>query len=138
MGRPHKGGTMWHRKSKYNAKKVVVNGELYDSKKEAKRGVELGLLEQAGKITNIRRQVKYTLIPAQREPDIVGPKGGVKRGKTIEQELAYIADFIYTDLETGETVVEDVKGYRDGGAYRVFSIKRKLMLWLFGIRVKEV
>ena len=127
---------MWHKKSKYNASKVVVNGEVYDSKKEAKRGVELEMLVKAGEIANLRRQVKYVLIPAQREPDIVGPKGGRKPGKTIEQELSYIADFVYE--KDGETIVEDVKGYRDGGAYRVFSMKRKMMLYFHGIRVREV
>ena len=127
---------MWHKKSKYNASKVVVNGEVYDSKKEAKRGVELEMLVKAGEIANLRRQVKYVLIPAQREPDIVGPKGGRKPGKTIEQELSYIAYFVYE--KDGETIVEDVKGYRDGGAYRVFSMKRKMMLYFHGIRVREV
>ena len=75
------------------------------------------------------------LIPAQREPDIIGPKGGRKPGKTIEHELAYVADFVYE--QGGETIVEDVKGYRDSGAYRIFTMKRKLMLYLKGIRIRE-
>ncbi len=57
-------------------------------------------------------------------------------GKVLEQEIAYIADFVYE--KDGEEIVEDVKGYRDGGAYRVFSMKRKMMLFFKGIRVKEV
>ena len=124
------------RRNKYNASKVVANGEIYESKKEAVRGTELALLEKAGAIQNLRRQVKFVLIPAQREPDTFGPRGGRKVGRTIEQELAYVADFVYE--RDGQTVVEDVKGYRDGGAYRIFSIKRKLMLYLKGIRIKEV
>lgn len=52
--------------------------------------------------------------------------------------MKYVADFVYTDTRTNLTVVEDVKGYRDGGAYRVFVIKRKLMLQRFGIQIKEV
>ena len=136
MGRHPKGVTMWHKRSKYNAGKVVVNGNTYDSKKEAKRGMELEMLERNGEISNLRRQVKYVLIPAQREPDTIGPKGGVKKGKVIEQEVAYIADFVYE--QNGTTVVEDVKGYREGGAYRIFAIKRKLMLWVNHIRIKEV
>ena len=129
---------MWHRTkgAKYNARKVVVNGETYDSKKEAKRSLELMEKERNGEIKNLQRQVKFVLIPAQREPDIVGPKGGRKPGKTIEKELAYIADFVYE--KDGETVVEDVKGYKGGAAYNTFSIKRKLMLWINNIRVKEV
>lgn len=126
----------YRKKSKYNASKVVVDGDIYDSKKEARRGVELALAEKAGRIQNLRRQVKYVLIPAQREPDRIGPRGGRKVGKVLEQEIAYIADFVYE--KDGEEIVEDVKGYRDGGAYRVFSMKRKMMLFFKGIRVKEV
>ena len=130
---------MWYRRAKgqkYNARKVVVNGVEYDSKKEGRRALELAEKERKGEIVNLRRQVKFVLIPAQREPDIIGPKGGRKPGKTIEKELAYIADFVYE--ENGETVVEDVKGYKGGAAYSIFSIKRKLMLWINKIRVKEV
>lgn len=108
---------------------------MFDSRKELNRYKSLLLEQETGVISDLQRQVKYILIPAQREPDIIGPKGGVKKGKVLERELAYVADFVYS--MNGETVVEDVKGYRDGGAYRVFSIKRKLMLWIHGIRVKE-
>ena len=124
------------KKSKYNATKVTVDGDIYDSKKEARRGTELALAEKAGAIQNLRRQVKFVLVPEQREPDTVGPRGGRKQGKLIEKELAYVADFVYE--QDGQTIVEDVKGYRDGGAYRIFVVKRKLMLFLKGIRVTEV
>ena len=122
--------------SKYNAKKVEYNGMTFDSKRELKRYKELEILLNNGEITDLQRQVKYVLIPAQREPDIIGKKGGVKKGKTIEKECAYIADYVYK--EDGETVVEDVKGYRAGGAYSVFTIKRKLMLYVYGIKIREV
>ena len=122
--------------SKYNAKKVEYNGMTFDSKRELKRYKELELLQEAGEITNLQRQVKYVLIPAQREPDIIGKKGGVKKGKTIEKECIYVADFVYE--EDGDTVVEDVKGCKVGGAYSVFTIKRKLMLYVYGIKIQEV
>ena len=122
--------------SKYNAKKVEYNGMTFDSKRELKRYKELELLQEAGEIKNLQRQVKYVLIPAQREPDIIGKRGGVKKGKTIEKECTYVADFAYE--EDGETVVEDVKGCKVGGAYSVFTIKRKLMLYVYGIKIKEV
>ena len=111
---------------------------MFDSRKELNRYKSLLLAQETGVITDLRRQVKYILIPAQREPDIIGPKGGVKKGKIIERELAYVADFVYQ--MSGETIVEDVKGYRNPkcGAYGTFVIKRKLMLWVHGIRVKEV
>lgn len=126
------------KKNKYNAKKVEYDGLLFDSQKEVLRYKELSLLRSEGIISNLQRQVKYVLIPTQREPAVLGPRGGVKPGKLIENECSYIADFVYTVNETGETVVEDVKGYKKGEAYKVFTIKRKLMLFVYGIQVKEV
>ena len=123
--------------AKYRNEKVrTKDGETYDSRKEFRRAKELELLERAGEISNVRRQVKYTLIPAQRGPEEIGPRGGRRPGPLLERECSYVADFVYE--ENGETVVEDVKGYREGQAYNVFVIKRKLMLWIHGIRVKEV
>ena len=130
---------MWNRRrgSKYNNSKVSVDGLTFASRKEANRYYELKLLEKNGEIKNLETQVKFVLLPSQREP---GKFGSVKPGKIIERELSYIADFVYTDVSTGQMVVEDVKGYRatDAAAYRVFVIKRKLMLYMLGIRVKEV
>lgn len=123
--------------SKYLNKKIVVNGIEFDSKKEARRYQELLLLLNTGEITDLRLQVPYELIPAQKEPPTIGSKGGVRPGKTIERACIYVADFVYRDKE-GREVVEDVKGYRMGGAYSLFKIKKKLMLWRFGISVKEV
>lgn len=115
--------------NKYGNKKYFG----YDSKAEARRGAELEALERAGKICNLEKQKKYVLIPAQREPDKIGARGGKIRGKVIEREVAYYADFVYVN-EYGETIVEDVKGM----ATPEYIIKRKLMLWVNGIRVREV
>lgn len=127
--------------SKYNARKVVIDGKEFDSAKEGRRYQELLLLQKAGKISDLETQKRYELIPAQYE---MVPRYG-KRGtelkpqkKCLEKALAYIADFVYTDTDTGETVVEDVKGYRGGAAYQLYSIKRKLMLYTQGIRIREV
>lgn len=117
--------------NKYRARKILQNGESFDSKREYRRYQDLILLQRAGKISDLRRQVKYTLIPAQREPDTIGSRGGVKKGKVVERECSYTADFVYT--ENGETVVEDVKGMRT----REYVIKRKLMLYMHGIRIRE-
>ena len=126
---------------KYNNKKVMVDGIKFDSKKEAVRYKELKMLEKAGIIHDVQRQVKYVLIPAQYELTskvyVKGNnKGKPKKGKLIERECAYYADFVYT--ENGKTVVEDVKGYRDGQAYNLFTIKRKLMLYVHNIKIKEM
>ena len=118
--------------SKYNNRKVRRDGLTFDSKKEHKRYNELLLLEQAGEIANLRRQVKFVLIPTQREPSQIGTRGGVKKGKLLERECAYIADFVYT--ENGKIVVEDTKGLRT----KDYIIKRKLMLYVHNIRIREV
>lgn len=121
-------------RNKYRNEKVTVNGVVFDSKKEARRFQELRLLEMAGKITDLQRQVKFVLIPAQREPDTIGPRGAVKQGKIIEREVYYLADFVYIDNKTGEKFVEDAKGMRT----KEYIIKRKLLLWRYGIRIREV
>ena len=122
--------------NKYRNRKTIRNGIQYDSVKESRRHAELLLLERAGEISELDRQVRFVLVPAQYEPDIIGPKGGTKRGKLIEREVAYVADFVYK--QNGKLVVEDVKGYKGGGAYAVFRIKKKLMLYVQKITVKEV
>lgn len=119
-------------KSKYHNRKITRDGVTFDSRKEFRRYEELQLLQQAGEIANLRRQVKFVLIPTQREPSQIGTRGGVKKGKLLERECAYIADFVYT--ENGKIVVEDTKGLRT----KDYIIKRKLMLYVHNIRVREV
>lgn len=106
---------------KYKNRKLTIDGEVFDSQKEARRYRELALLQRAGQISDLKRQVRYELIPTQR----IG-------GKVVEKSCVYIADFVYT--ENGETVVEDTKGFRT----KDYIIKRKLMLHVHGIRIKEV
>lgn len=119
--------------NKYKSRKTSVNGVNFDSRKEADRYIELNLLSRSGAITSLKRQVKFELIPAQYEPDIINPRGKVKKGKLIERAVSYIADFVYTD-ENGKTVVEDTKGFRT----KDYIIKRKLLLYMHGIRIKEI
>lgn len=116
-------------RNKYGA--VRTGGK--DSKRESRRFQELKLMERAGIISDLKTQVKFVLIPTQRKPPTVGPRGGVKPGKLIEHECAYIADFVYRNNKTGETVVEDSKGFRT----KDYIIKRKLMLYVHGIRIYE-
>jgi hypothetical protein len=130
--------------NKFGAKKIKdpATGFVFDSKAEFTRWCELRILERAGKISNLKRQVEFELIPTQREPSTevykAGPQKGLpKPGALIEKNTKYVADFVYIDSE-GKTVVEDTKGLKKGAAYDLFVVKRKLMLWVHGIRVKEV
>ena len=121
--------------NKYKAIKTCVNGIEFDSRKESRRYQELLLLERAGVILNLKRQVKYVLIPAQYEfYERYGKKGQeLKPGqRLLEKECAYIADFVYE--ENGKLIVEDTKGVKT----KDYIIKRKLMLYTHGIRIKEV
>ena len=118
--------------NKYHNKKLQVNGESFDSMKELRRWRDLKLLEKAGVITELRRQVPFELIPDQREPDRIGPRGGRKPGRMIERKAVYIADFVYRDQD-GREVVEDCKGMRT----KDYVLKRKILLFRFGIRIFE-
>lgn len=115
---------------KYRNQIVKVGGETFQSRKELHRWEELCLMEKAGMIKNLRRQVKFILIPSQRET--VWKKGKPKPGKVIERECSYIADFLYE--ENGETIVEDAKGYRT----EAYKLKKKMMLHFHKIRIREV
>lgn len=121
------------KENKYHAEKCEYNGEVFDSKREREFYGQLKLLERCGQVSNIRRQVEYELIPAQREPDSIGKRGGVKRGKTIEAAIKYRADFVYTDRD-GVEIVVDTKGFRT----KDYILKRKMMLYFHNIRIKEV
>ena len=115
--------------NKYHAKKDFrnSNGETvkFDSRKEARRYDELRLLERAHQISDLQRQVKFVLIPAQRDP----------KGKLIERQCYYVADFTYKD-SSGRLVVEDTKS--EATRTPVYVVKRKLMLWVHGIRIREI
>lgn len=118
--------------NKLHAEKVdmtMPDGTLmhFDSKREARRYMDLWLMQQSGQITNLRTQVKYPLLPKQERKD-----------GTKERAIDYVADFVYE--KDGETVAEDSKGFRNtsSATYKVFVMKRKMMLYFHGITVKEV
>lgn len=130
--------------NKFGAKQIKdpATGYVFDSRAEFCRWCELRILERAGRISGLRRQVKYELIPSQREESTevykAGPQKGLpKPGAVIEKACFYVADFEYYDAD-GKLVVEDTKGCKKGAAYDLFVVKRKLMLWVHGIKVKEV
>lgn len=106
---------------KYHSKKITQNGITFDSIKEYKRYCELLLLEQSGAITDLKRQVRFELLPSQKI-----------EGKTAERPVFYIADFVYQDH--GKTVVEDTKGFRT----KEYILKRKMMLFFHKVQIQEV
>lgn len=122
--------------NKYHNHKVELLGEVFDSKREAARYMELKELEMAGKISGLQRQKKFELIPAQYEEGTTGPRGGFKKGKLLERECTYYCDFYYYDEEKKEFVVEDVKS--EATRTPEYIIKKKLLLWTKGLRITEV
>ena len=110
---------MWHGSSKYHAKKTVVDGITFDSRKEADRYLALKGMEEDGSIEALRRQVRYELVPAF---DVDGKH---------YRPVYYVADFVY--VEDGKTVVEDVKGM----VTDVYKLKSKLFARRYGMSIKE-
>lgn len=124
--------------SKYNAKKCQMYGIVFDSRHEAERYTVLRDMLKNKEISNLSIQVPFELIPEQREESTEiyrsgKNKGKLKPGQLLERPLTYIADFVYTD-KNGNVVVEDAKGMRT----KEYIIKRKLMLYMRKIRIKEV
>ncbi len=101
--------------SKYRSHKTDLDGRTFQSKKEAARYHDLRLLESKGRITELKLQVPFVIAV-----------NGVKITK-------YIADFTYIESGSTEVIVEDVKGYRTP----VYNLKKKMMLAVFGIKIRE-
>ena len=115
--------------SKYGNRKVKRDGMVFDSVREANRWNELKLLEKAGEISDLERQVKFVLIPKQYSKKEITKTG---KPKVAEREVSYVADFVYKKGD--EVVVEDAKGFRTDE----YILKRKLMLYIHGIEIREV
>lgn len=109
--------------NKYNAQKIRIGDRTFDSKKEAERYQELVFLQKQGIIKNLQTQVKFVLIPTQKD----------KNGKVIERECSYVADFVY--YLHGEKIVEDIKS--EATKTPQYKIKKKLMLYFHGIHITE-
>lgn len=110
--------------NKYGAQKTDFRGRKFASEKEAERFAELRYMQMGKLIGGLQCQYKFILVPEQQD----------ENGKVIERAVTYIADFVYTDLKTGELVVEDTKGVKT----KDYIIKRKLMLHVHKIRIREV
>ena len=106
---------------KYHSKKTVIDGITFPSKAEAHRYVELKTLENAGRISHLKLQPEFELIPSFK-----------KNGKTFRKTV-YRADFCY--MQDGQFIVEDVKGFLTD----VYKLKRKLFEWRYpDLTIKEV
>lgn len=110
---------MWNRASKYHAKRTSVDGIVFDSKREADRYLVLKGMEKDGAIEDLRRQVRYELVPAF---DVDGRH---------YRPVYYVADFVY--VEDGKEICEDVKGMRTD----VYRLKSKLFACRYGMNIKE-
>ena len=113
---------MKRKTSKYGANKTIYDGIKFDSQREANRYTELKLLEKAGRIENLQLQVIYELQPAF---EFLGKK---------IRAINYVADFVYLDKRTNETVVEDVKGMKTP----VYKLKKKMFEYLYKMEIKEI
>lgn len=100
--------------NKFGNKKVLVDGEEFDSQLEANRWYELKLLQRAKQIEYLRRQVKFELQPSYK-----------RNGKTI-QAINYIADFVYYDLNKKKVVVEDTKGFKT----ETYKLKKRIFEYI--------
>lgn len=140
MAQQNKGGEYM---SKYKNKKVKIDGMVFASVWEEKRYRQLLMMQKANIISDLRMQVPFELIPARYEEIPTGEvyKRGAKKGQPkmkkvcIEQSVKYIADFVY--IENGKEIVEDTKSpaTRKKESY---IIKRKLMLYIHNIKLREV
>ena len=110
--------------NKYNAKRVAVDGRKFDSRAEAEHYLLLKDRQRRGEISGLECQRRFTVVEPQ------------NYGRHRLQAVNYIADFVY--YENGKMVVEDVKGYKRGVAYQLFTVKKKLMLQKYGIWVREI
>lgn len=97
----------------------MVDGITFDSRKEADRYLVLKGMEEDGAIEDLRRQVRYEIVPAF---DVDGRH---------YRPVFYVADFVY--VEDGKEVVEDVKGMRTD----VYKLKSKLFARRYGKAIKE-
>ena len=126
-----------NKRNKYgNTKIVSENGDKWDSKREMKRWLVLKDAEQSGLITDLRRQVRFELIPAIKRTEIVQLKTKTKEvEKTEQQAITYTADFVYT--KDGKTVVEDIKP-SPNTVPKEFMLKAKLFFWKYGFKIRLV
>lgn len=109
--------------NKYSNEKIIVDGIEFDSKLEARRWQQLNLLQKAGNIKDLRRQIKFELQPSY-----------IKNDKVI-QSINYVADFVYYDLNKRQFIIEDTKGYKT----EIYKLKKKILEYKYPeLEIKEI
>ena len=112
-------------KSKYRNVRTIVDGEKFDSQREASHWAELKLREKAGEIASLQRQVKF---------DLTSPLAGSIDG-AIGVVACYVADFVFVELSTGLMRVQDIKGQKETA---LFKLKAKWLFLQSGIEIEVV
>ena len=126
------------KKPKYGNTKVVVDDIVFDSKREYQRYEFLKLMEHGGIVRDLKRQVKYELIPKITHIETVHMKTKDKQVERVDQlPITYTCDFEYVIVETGELITEDVKISKQM-IPKEFSLKAKLFFWKTGRKISLV
>lgn len=108
---------------KYRNKPCTVGGEKYRSQREAKRHQDLMMLQKAGIIAGLTREVPFELAPG------IKIEGEDRKRPAVR----YVADFVYSEVKSGRIVVEDAKGMQTP----VYRLKKHLLATVHGIHVRE-
>lgn len=101
--------------SKYRAVKTVVDGITFDSKKEARRYQVLKLMERGKEIVSLELQPEFKVYLCEKKM------------------FTYKADFGYICLHTGDSIIEDVKGFKTP----VYRLKKKIIEAVYGVKILE-
>lgn len=109
---------------KYGNTRTTVGAETYASKREARRHAELLVLQRAGQITGLTREVPFVLAPGVK----------IEGERRARPALRYVADFVYSDVRTGRVVVADAKGLQTP----LYRAKKHIMKTVHGIDVQEM
>ena len=132
-------GTAEPKKNKYGAKKVEIDGMVFDSKLESLRYLFLKDAQSKGIITDLQCQVQYELLPNMYKDEIKQLKTKSKLvQRLVQRKVVYTADFTYKVAHTQNLVVEDTKGGNIFTQSRDWPLRKKMMYYFHGIEVREV
>ena len=115
-----------HNNSKYGSSKVEFKGVVFDSKYERDRYLYLLDLQKQGKISGLRRQTPFLLIPKATKLVPKQLKTKVKYvERVVEMQSLYHNDFTY--FEDGKYICEEFKSAMTS-KLADYILRRKLMV----------